>query len=102
MSNVLFLWGVPYERQKRRKSEQENKRHRLPFLRQVTSSYFCTPFTASSLLSRSLEQAIKTLHVFFSLKNRFIFREPHTAQRVSVLITRGPEFNSRRKDSLGT
>ena len=67
MSNVLFLWGVPDERQKRRKREQENKRHRPPFLR-FTRSYFCTPFTASSLLSESLEQAIKTLHVFFSLK----------------------------------
>ena len=52
---------------KLRKRDKENKRHRPPFLR-FTRSYFCTPFTASSLLSESLEQAIKTLHVFFSLK----------------------------------
>ena len=33
VSNILFLGGVPDERQKRRKREQENKRHRRPFLR---------------------------------------------------------------------
>ena len=60
-----------------------------------------TPFTPSSLLSESLEQAKKTLPVFLGLK-RFILREPDIAQRVYVLITGGREFKSRRKDSLGT
>ena len=65
MSNTLFLEAVPDERKtvassrfrdsrsvKLRKREQENKRASL-------FSDFCTPFTASSLLSKSLEQAIK-------------------------------------------
>ena len=43
----------------------------------------------------------KTLLVFLVLK-RFILREPETAHRVYVLITGGQEFESRRKDSLGT
>ena len=45
--------------------------------------------------------AKKTLLVFLVLK-RFILREPETAHRVYVLITGGQEFESRRKDSLGT
>ena len=43
----------------------------------------------------------KKLLVFLVLK-RFILREPETAHRVYVLITGGQEFESRRKDSLGT
>ena len=60
-----------------------------------------TPFTASSLLSESLEQAKKNAASILVLK-RFILREPETAQRVYVLITGGREFKSRREDSLGT
>ena len=59
-----------------------------------------TPFTASSLLSESLEQAKKKLLIFLVLK-RFILREPEIAQMVYVLITGGQEFKSTWEDSLG-
>ena len=88
MLNTLFLESVPDERQN------------VACAGSVTESVR-TPFTPSSLLSESLEQAKKTLPVFLGLK-RFILREPDIAQRVYVLITGGREFKSRRKDSLGT
>ena len=50
---------------------------------------------------RAWNRLKKTLLVFLVLK-RFILREPETAHRVYVLITGGQEFESRRKDSLGT
>ena len=60
------------------------------------------PFTASSLLSESLEQAKKKTLLVFLVFKRFILLEPEIAQRVYVLITGGQEFESRRKYSLGT
>ena len=71
-----------------------------PVLGSATES-LRAPFTVSSLLSESLEQAKKTLLVLLVLK-RFILRQPEIAQRVYVLITGGREFKSRREDSLGT
>ena len=50
---------------------------------------------------RAWNRLKKTLLVFLVLK-RFILREPETAQNVYVLTTGGREFESRRKDSLGT
>ena len=50
---------------------------------------------------RAWNRLKKTLLLFLVFK-RFILLEPEIAQRVYVLITGGREFESRRKDSLGT
>ena len=60
MSNILFLGGVPDERQKRRKRKQENKRQRPHIFARLSPRH---PYYL-----RAWNKAIKTLHVFLVLK----------------------------------